>query len=130
MPCACLHVIPLLAGDVAGTQPLLMGLPPREQLGAHDKMLRDFFDVLADFFPSPPPKRFDKTHRQRLFAFLAAHRKNRDKVMLRAFHRALKFISERSGSRWPVLWGYMQRWGPLVLVIISAVAIILARAFS
>jgi tetratricopeptide (TPR) repeat protein len=93
-----------------------------DQLSEFDKLLVDIPRLLQEFSAASPP-RFGKPHRQRLSKFLSTHQWN-NKSLLRVYYRAARFISQRTGSRWPIVWAYCRHYGPIVGGI-AAFAIVL-----
>jgi hypothetical protein len=97
-----------LAGNVLAATERVAGLQGAD-LAEYDRKLRDLVSVLLEFQPPDPSKgRFDKRHRQKLRGFLNANRGN--KTMIRVFSRSARLIARQSGSGWPVVWGYSERF--------------------
>jgi len=112
-----------LASDAAQIENFIKGIQER-QLPEYDRLLLGLIRILQEFGGSAPPK-FGKAHREPLRRFLRSHLN--DKSMLRVFYRTARFIAQRSGSRWPILWAYSQQYLPVIFGIAIAIGIIVAK---
>jgi cellulose synthase operon protein C len=99
-----------LQKDAASASAWLREIIPG-QLHPYDERTYRFIESLLEFVPEPKAT-FGGRHRQIMGQFLESNARNRS--LARAFSRGAKLIAAQTGSRWPMVWAWLKRYGAVV----------------
>src|SRR5258705_2504919 len=113
--CAALEAV--LQNESGTASELIREVVP-SQLAAYDDRTYRFVEALLEFALAGTKPKFGKKHREVLGRFLESNQKNGS--MAKAFTRGARFISQQTGTPWPVIWAWLKKYGALTFALVSA----------
>jgi cellulose synthase operon protein C len=117
-----------LSGRLEAAKALLEGLRAEHTPADEQSLFRLVNLVLAFEQAAIQPPEFARAERAMMKEFLDQHPNNR--TMQRVFLRALRRISERTGSRWPLWWGCGKRYQPALIAAAIGMAFLALKVLA